>query len=140
MRWLPALVPLLSLVPLGSAGAAFNTGAELRQWCEDPEGSGFAELYCVAYVTAIADVLEANTVNGLAACVPNDAVVGDLVEPVKAYLREHPDRGGFGAAGTAGGFGTSGFAAGAVAGFGAGPSPAEHAAVNSSAPAASDAM
>lgn len=79
--------------------AAFGTGADLLAWCEDPQGSGFAEMYCVGYVTGIADVLERNDVNGLVACVPDDAVAGDLVERALAYLRAHPDRLGFGAAG-----------------------------------------
>jgi len=82
------------------AWAGYVTGAELLALCEDPDGSGFAELQCLGYVTALADVLERNDVNGLRACIPNVGVeVGQLEEVVKAYLRRHPDRGGYGAAG-----------------------------------------
>lgn len=99
VRRCAAVAAVLVLFPGHPARAAFDTGADLLAWCEDPQGGGFAEMYCVGYVTGIADVLEANDVNGLVACVPDDAVVGDLVERVLAYLRAHPDRLGFGAAG-----------------------------------------
>ena len=99
MRWLVALLGLALVAPAAPVRAAYDTGADLRQWCADPDGSGFGTIYCLGYVTAVADVIERNPVNGLRACVPDAAVVGDLVDRVTAYLDRHPERLGFGAAG-----------------------------------------
>jgi hypothetical protein len=89
---------LLSLAT--SARAGFDSGAELLRLCEDPDDSGFAEMYCLGYITAVADVLERNEVNGLRACIPDEGVkVEDLAAVVKDYLGQHPERGHYGAAG-----------------------------------------
>lgn len=94
------LLALLATALPGPARAGYVTGADLLMLCEDPDGSGFAELHCLGYVTAIADVLEQNAVNGLRACVPDAGVDGgQLADSVKAYLRRHPERGAYGAAG-----------------------------------------
>ena len=91
---------LLALGLPEPAAAGFVTGAELLALCEDPGGEGFAEMHCLGYVPALADVLERNGVNGLRACIPDTGVdVGQLEAVVTAYLRRHPDRGGYGAAG-----------------------------------------
>lgn len=100
MRWLVVLLALAAAtLPAAPVRAAYDTGADLRQWCADPDGSGFGAVYCLGYVTAVADVIEHNPVNGLRACVPDAAVVGDLVQRVTAYLDRHPDRLNYGAAG-----------------------------------------
>jgi hypothetical protein len=92
------LVPFVSLAPPASAG--FETGADLLALCEDPDDAGFAEMHCLGYITAVADVLEENPINGLRACIPDDSVtVGRLAEVATAYLRRYPERGGYGAAG-----------------------------------------
>ncbi len=84
----------------GAARAGFVSGAELLELCEDAGGGGFAEMHCLGYVTAVADVLEGNAVNGLRACVPEEGTdVGQLAEVVEGYLRRHPERGGYAAAG-----------------------------------------
>lgn len=91
---------LLAMAASGPARAGFVTGADLLMLCEDPDDGGFAEMYCLGYVVAIADVLEQNDVNGLRACVGEQGVDGGrLAEAVKTYLRRHPELGGYGAAG-----------------------------------------
>lgn len=82
------------------AAAGFETGADLLAACEDPDGGGYAEMYCLGYITAVADVLEKNGVNGQHACIPDEGVTsGELAEVARAYLHRYPERGGFGAAG-----------------------------------------
>jgi hypothetical protein len=99
-RRLCASLALLFLALSGPARAGFDTGAALLVLCEDAKGSGFAEMYCLGYATAVADVLERNGINGLRACIRDEGVVaGELAEVAKAYLRRHPERGGYGAAG-----------------------------------------
>ena len=94
------LFALLILSRSAPAWAGYVTGAELLALCEDRDGGGFTEVYCLGYVTALADVLERNAVNGLRACIPDvDVETGWLEVVVMAYLRRHPDRGGYGAAG-----------------------------------------
>lgn len=101
MAWIRRGFLAVLLVSLAtSARAGFDSGTELLALCEDPDGSGFAEMYCLGYITAVADVLERNDINGLRACIPDQGVaVEDLAEAVKAYLRRHPERGHYGAAG-----------------------------------------
>jgi hypothetical protein len=95
-----ALLAVSLLALPAPAWAGFDSGADLLALCEDPDESGFAEMYCLGYVSAVADVLERNDVNGLRACVPDAGVtVGDLAEVVKGYLGRHPERGHYGAAG-----------------------------------------
>lgn len=81
------------------ARAAFLTGAELLGACADQDPDGYGQIYCLAYVTGIADVLERNAVNGLRACIPEEATVAALTEIVRESLARHPERGGYGAAG-----------------------------------------
>lgn len=96
MLRLTFLLAALLLAPAG-ARAAWLTGAELLQACADPDGAG--QIYCLGYVTAIADVLEHNDVNGLRACIPEDAPAGALAGIVRESLQHHPERGGYGAGG-----------------------------------------
>src|SRR5688572_15695477 len=93
------LVLLALLVMAAPARGGFDTGAALLAACEDPDGSGYGPMYCLGYITAVADVLEQNAVNSFRACTPPDVTVGDLLEVVKGYLGRHPERGGYGAAG-----------------------------------------
>src|SRR5436190_1415229 len=65
----------------GDAWADFQTGNELLQACE-----GTDRLLCRGSVMAIADVLDYQ----MDACVPIRATVGQLVDVVVKYLREHP--------------------------------------------------
>jgi hypothetical protein len=96
----PTLILLaLLLAPAAPARAAFDTGADLLAACADQDGSGLGQIYCLAYVTAVADVLERNDVNGLRACIPEGVVVEALADIVHTSLARHPERGGYGAAG-----------------------------------------
>ncbi|MEK0083984.1 Rap1a/Tai family immunity protein [Benzoatithermus flavus] len=87
------------LAPPVPARAAFLTGAELLGACTDQDPNGYGQIYCLAYVTGIADVLEQNAVNGLRACIPEEATVATLAGIVRESLARHPERGGYGAAG-----------------------------------------
>jgi hypothetical protein len=48
---------------------------------------------CIGYVTAITDALFAgNSVNGFKACIPINADINQIVDVVKNYIRDNPEK------------------------------------------------
>jgi Rap1a immunity proteins len=83
----------VGLAASGGAGAApppsagiFVTGEDLWTRCSAP-----SEPFCAGYVAALADILGTGKL-ALRACLPGSATLPELVEVIRRYLAEHPDR------------------------------------------------
>lgn len=64
---------------------AANSGVSTEQW--------LLVGICIGYVTAIMDALSSgNSVNGFKACVPVNADMNQIVDLVKNFIRDHPEK------------------------------------------------
>jgi len=62
----------------------FEDGNTLYAKCNENQ-----RIYCMGYVTGVADLLQGQNTNGV--CLPQGVVVGQLVDVVKKFLKEHPE-------------------------------------------------
>jgi hypothetical protein len=70
-------------IALGQDG--FLSGNELYQKCT---AEAVGKSYCVGYVTGIADVMQISK----SLCVPDGVTVGQMVDVIVKYLRDHPEK------------------------------------------------
>ena len=91
---------LLLCVRPGFAAGWEGTGAELETLCTAPE-STFDSGACAGYVLAIADILKDAPkgvgFHGKEACFPPAVRVGQLVDAVLKFLRQHKEARGYNA-------------------------------------------
>jgi Rap1a immunity proteins len=74
----------------GQASAAqYIDGNKLFGECE--AAGGFMEATCAGYIMGVTDALETEV------CVPNEVNVRQIVDVVKLYLHDHPEKRHFGA-------------------------------------------
>lgn len=89
-RLSPALLALACL----TAHAGFDTGNRLHEDCR--AANYFNRGYCGGYVTGIVDTIESLQARGVlpadALCIPEESTKGQLVDVVKKYLDDHPER------------------------------------------------
>jgi hypothetical protein len=93
MRNLTMLVLVLLGMLAGVANAGFQTGNDLYAKCKAPEGS-LDSVYCVAYIAAVFDSLEAGFVageRGIEVCTPDNIQLGQARDIVARYLTDHPE-------------------------------------------------
>ena len=77
------------------AQATYHYGNELNQWCRDFEqrSNPVTGNACVIYVSAVADVMAFDSVDGFRACIPVKSVTNFQVASATAkFLREHPEK------------------------------------------------
>jgi hypothetical protein len=82
---LRAQIPTLNGNNLYTDCTAANTRVSTDQW--------LVAGVCIGYVTAIMDALSSgNSVNGFKACVPTNADMNQMVDIVKNFIRDHPEK------------------------------------------------
>lgn len=91
-----AVAFVLGLSPISAH--AQESGNTLLYDCSQLEGS-FGRSFCAGYVTAIADTLMANDINGFRACFPEGVTNGQIRDVVTTFLRRNPELRHYGAAG-----------------------------------------
>jgi hypothetical protein len=97
---LATVVTASVLLPPQKLGAAIATinGNQLYTNCtarntEGPTYQGLLAGICIGYVTAITDALSSgNSVNGFKACIPISADMNQIVDVVKNFIRDHPEK------------------------------------------------
>ena len=72
------------LLPLPAAG--FYNGNQLLEFCNSTKGS-FERGLCGGYIAGIADKTDSTTY-----CIPSKATVCELIDVVKLWLRDHPEK------------------------------------------------
>jgi Rap1a immunity proteins len=89
------LAGMLSTVAPSVARADRVGGNDLFKFC-----SANPDLTCLAYTVAIADALSApNVINGYRACIPLSVTNGQVRDVVLLYMKQHPEKRHYGAAG-----------------------------------------
>ena len=86
-------------VLLPELGAALSIdGNQLYNYCTATNAKAATEQWlvagtCMGYVTAITDAVSSgNSVNGFKACVPVNADMNQIVDIVKTFIRDHPEK------------------------------------------------
>jgi hypothetical protein len=69
-----------------SSAGIFVTGEDLWASCNGP-----SQTFCAGYVAAVADILGTGKL-ALRACLPGSATLPELIEVIRRYLAEHPDK------------------------------------------------
>ncbi len=83
-----------------AAAVDFYDGEDLYSDCTSTNATKLPIAACAGYTVGSADALAAgSTSNGFKACPPAGATRGQIIKIAVDFLREHPDRKRFGAAG-----------------------------------------
>ena len=79
------------LAPGHTVAAGYVSGAELLRKCAG--APGYDQSVCLGYVAGVADLMDdGRPVARQRACVPDEVVVGQLRNAVRAWLSERQDR------------------------------------------------
>jgi hypothetical protein len=97
---LTTLVTAIAFLPLQEAGAAILpiSGNQLYNYCTATYAKTTTDQWlaggtCFGYVTAVVDALSpGNSVNGFKACVPVNADMNQIVDVVKNFIHDHPEK------------------------------------------------
>ena len=74
------------------AAAGFLSGNDLYDMCQATSSDQVRTADCLGYVTAVADVLSRQSIEGFRACIPSVGVDrGQLKDEVATWLKEHPE-------------------------------------------------
>ncbi|MEO8628282.1 MAG: Rap1a/Tai family immunity protein [Betaproteobacteria bacterium] len=94
MRAIFLVVVLLSSAPAAFAAGWSGTGAELETLCTGQESS-FDAGACAGYVLSIADIMrdtaKGGALVGNEACFPTDVRVGQMVDALLKFLKQHSE-------------------------------------------------
>ena len=86
MRLMMLLVTAGLLWPVSAFSGGFYSGNDLYAKCTAPEGS-LDRVYCIGIMAGLADAFETDGTT----CLPKNASVGQVMDVVVNYLRDHPD-------------------------------------------------
>ena len=79
--------------------ASFQNGNTLWADCNGKADDWFIKGYCAGYISSISDALDGNAIDGYRACLPNGVTIGQVQDVVVKWLRAHPEKRHFQAAG-----------------------------------------
>ena len=85
MRLMMLLVTAGLLWPVSAFSEGFYSGNDLYAKCTAAEGS-LERVYCIGIMAGLADAFE----TGGTTCLPKNASVGQVMDVVVIYLRDHP--------------------------------------------------
>lgn len=84
-----AVSVLATIVTSQPAAAAFNTGNEVLQKCD--EGADTQDIaYCLGYIAGAVDQIALWTNYGGKNCIPSNATLGQMRDVIVKYLKDHP--------------------------------------------------
>lgn len=84
-----ALCVMAATVPTRGFGATYQNGNALWKICN--EGDTFSNGFCLGYVVAVVDALDANAISVWRACVPKGVSQGQMRDTVVKWLRKSPE-------------------------------------------------